>query len=207
MLAWDVLLVAAARAAQGLGARMVTDSGVKTLEGSAERFHVSDGRRPTSGLVVGGIGAPRSEVGLFVELLVFGALLVGFVATPLLGSVFGASMGAGDAKGAGSEAGDGGARGWRGAAGPRTAATAALLAATAAAAVLPAAWALEFALATRRRVAVLSYWALLLVVALPLMDWVSRGRRVPTIIVRKVLRPSPCYCLIPLRVFSMSWRV
>ena len=56
---------------------------------------------------------------------------------------------------------------------------AAVLVVAAAAAVRPALWALRFAAARWRRVA-------LLVAALPLMDWVSRRRKVPTIIVRKV---------------------
>lgn len=60
----------------------------------------------------------------------------------------------------------------------------------AAAAVGPALWALRFAFARWRRIALLGYWVGLLVAALPLMDWVSRRRKVPTIIVRKVPRPS-----------------
>lgn len=54
------------------------------------------------------------------------------------------------------------------------------------AAVRPALWALSFAFARWRRVVLLGYWVALLVAALPLMDWVSRARKVPTIIVRKV---------------------
>jgi len=57
---------------------------------------------------------------------------------------------------------------------------------TVAAAVRPALWALGFAFARWRRVALLAYWVGLLVAALPLMDWVSQRRKVPTIIVRKV---------------------
>jgi len=43
----------------------------------------------------------------------------------------------------------------------------------------------RFALATPRRMALLGYWVLALGAALPAMDWLSRARRVPTIIVRK----------------------
>ena len=61
-----------------------------------------------------------------------------------------------------------------------------MLVVAATAAVRPALWALRFAAARWRRVALLAYWVGLLVAALPLMDWVSRRRKVPTIIVRKV---------------------
>ncbi len=67
---------------------------------------------------------------------------------------------------------------------------AAVLIAAVAAAIQPALWALSFAFARWRRVALLAYWVGLLVAALPLMDWVSRRRKVPTIIVRKVKSPS-----------------
>ena len=66
------------------------------------------------------------------------------------------------------------------------AALAAVLALAVAAAVWPALWALSFAFARWRRIALMGYWAALLAAALPLMDWVSRRRKVPTIIVRKV---------------------
>lgn len=66
------------------------------------------------------------------------------------------------------------------------AALAAVLALAVAAAVRPALWALGFAFARWRRIALLGYWVALLAAALPLMDWVSRRRKVPTIIVRKV---------------------
>ena len=72
---------------------------------------------------------------------------------------------------------------------------AAVLMAAAAAAIQPALWALRFACARWRRVALLVYWVCLLMAALPLMDWVSRRRKVPTIIVRKawtLLRPGLC---------------
>ena len=65
-------------------------------------------------------------------------------------------------------------------------ALAAVLALAVAAAVRPALWALSFAFARWRRIALLGYWVALLAAALPLMDWVSRRRKVPTIIVRKV---------------------
>ena len=55
-----------------------------------------------------------------------------------------------------------------------------------AAAVFPATWVLSFALATRRRVALLGYWGLLLAGTLPCMDWVSRRSGMQTILVRKV---------------------
>ena len=61
-----------------------------------------------------------------------------------------------------------------------------MLALAVAAAVQPALWALSFAFARWRRIALLGYWVALLAAALPLMDWVSRRRKVPTIIVRKV---------------------
>lgn len=66
------------------------------------------------------------------------------------------------------------------------------------AAVRPALWALGFAFARWRRIALLAYWVVLLVAALPLMDWVSRRRKVPTIIVRKVRSqrgPALCFSL------------
>ena len=66
------------------------------------------------------------------------------------------------------------------------AALATVLALAVAAAVRPALWALAFAFARWRRIALLGYWVALLAAALPLMDWVSRRRKVPTIIVRKV---------------------
>ena len=61
-----------------------------------------------------------------------------------------------------------------------------MLALAVAVAVQPALWALSFAYARWRRIALLGYWVALLAAALPLMDWVSRRRKVPTIIVRKV---------------------
>ena len=66
------------------------------------------------------------------------------------------------------------------------AALATVLALAVAAAVRPALWALSFAFARWRRIALLGYWVALLAAALPLMDWVLRRRKVPTIIVRKV---------------------
>ncbi len=75
---------------------------------------------------------------------------------------------------------------------------AAVLMAAAAAAIQPALWALGFAFARWRRVALLAYWVGLLVAALPLMDWVSRRRKVPTIIVRKVRSTIPAMPVLPL---------
>ena len=66
------------------------------------------------------------------------------------------------------------------------AALAAVLVLAATAAVQPALWALSFAFMRWRRIVLLGYWVALLAAALPLMDWVSRRRKVPTIIVRKV---------------------
>ena len=45
--------------------------------------------------------------------------------------------------------------------------------------------AVQHALGSQQRIWVLLYWALLLVAALPAMDWLARAS-VPTIIVRKV---------------------
>ena len=82
---------------------------------------------------------------------------------------------------------------------------AAVLVVAAAAAVRPALWALRFASARWRRIALLGYWVGLLVAALPLMDWVSRRRKVPTIIVRKVESPlQPGLCLLRPRS-CLSW--
>lgn len=58
-------------------------------------------------------------------------------------------------------------------------------------AVGPAVWALQYAFATWRRAGILAFWVGLLAVSLPLMDRLSRSRRVPTIIVRKVRLPPP----------------
>ena len=67
------------------------------------------------------------------------------------------------------------------------------------AALRPALWVLGFALARWRRVALLAYWVVLLVAALPLMDWVSRRRKVPTIIVRKVRSHRGSFLSLSLR--------
>ena len=61
-----------------------------------------------------------------------------------------------------------------------------LLATAAAAAARPAVWALGFAFATRRRLAILVFWAGSLAAALPLMDWMARESGLQTIVVRKV---------------------
>ena len=66
---------------------------------------------------------------------------------------------------------------------PATDVAAAAVAALAAAAAAPAAlWALRFALATRRRLLLLCWWAFALVAALPAMGWLNRSGRVPPIL-------------------------
>lgn len=53
--------------------------------------------------------------------------------------------------------------------------------------VLAAAWwTVQHAVASRTRIAILAWWVVLLAAALPAMDWASRGRKAPTIIIRKV---------------------
>ncbi|KAK9866795.1 hypothetical protein WJX84_005754 [Apatococcus fuscideae] len=52
--------------------------------------------------------------------------------------------------------------------------------------VLAAAWwTVQHALDSRTRVAILAWWVVLLAAALPAMDWASRNRKAPTIIIRK----------------------
>lgn len=51
-------------------------------------------------------------------------------------------------------------------------------------------WTVQHALASRTRIAVLAWWVLLMTAALPTMDWASRNRKAPTIIIRKV-RSTP----------------
>lgn len=204
LLAWDVLLLAASYAAHTLGGR-------STAESAAASMGITDSQWLTAG-GISGIWASRSEASLFVELLMFGALLTGMLLTPLLRGLFrpaaapSAIVDVHLCSGAGKDGHEGkstavqngrtvslqksrmGQEGISHARGRlwRAVAAAALITAAAAAAIKPAVWALSFALATHRRVALLVYWIVLLLAALPLMDWVSRGRRVPTIIVRKV---------------------
>ncbi|CAK0785366.1 hypothetical protein CVIRNUC_008574 [Coccomyxa viridis] len=124
----------------------------------------------------------RSGVGLFVELLVFGALVTAVPCVVLLRTLCpqdAASRGPVSPRKGRSKALSRRQKLLAGAA------LAAVLALAVAAAVRPALWALGFAFARWRRIALLGYWVALLAAALPLMDWVSRRRKVPTIIVRK----------------------
>ena len=173
LLLWDVALLGASFAATLLpGARAAC--GGSTVSGPAWAC-----RRG------GALLASRSHVSLFVELLVFGALLVGLICAPLLRALFAATPGGAAAKSGAQRAGRRAGRG-RGVDLRVVGALALVVGCAAAAAAFPAAWALEFALGTWRRAALLGYWVLILAAALPAMDWVSRARRVPTIIVRKV---------------------
>ena len=47
-------------------------------------------------------------------------------------------------------------------------------------------WTVQHALDSRTRVAILAWWVVLLAATLPAMDWASRNRKAPTIIIRKV---------------------
>ena len=165
----------------------------------------------------------RSPVGLFVELLVAAAVLVGVLAAPLLQTVFGSRgapvipstpvLAAQDDPAPAAAApppnvrvsdhrrrapapaalvthqrsrGRDEGRASSGRKAAAAVAVAVLGVGAMAAAALPAVWAVRFALASPQRVGLLGYWAALLAAALPAMDWLSRARRVPTIIVRKV---------------------
>ncbi|BDA46982.1 probable dolichol kinase at C-terminar half [Coccomyxa sp. Obi] len=195
LLLWDVLLLGASFAA-GLLDVAVPRSGQWSSHPSS--VHQRKG--------LSSIFASRSEVGLFVELLVFGALLTGLVVGQLLRSLHAPAAQAGkqdkEPKQAVSVAADGsrdalGTEQSKRSGGVRTEGVkrgdwralrtvgllVAVLGLALVAAVRPALWALAFALSSWRRVALLGYWALLLAGALPFMDWVSS--RVPTIIVRK----------------------
>ena len=196
LLLWDVLLLGASFAA-GLLDAAVPHSGHQL--GSLSSVHQHEG--------LSSVFALRSEVGLFGELLVFGALLTGLVVSQLLWSLHASAVeseeqgkepkravsvaanGSRQALAAEQDKRSGGVRAeglkrgdWRAL---RTVGLlVAVLGLALVAAVRPALWALAFALSSWRRVALLGYWALLLAGALPFMDWVSS--RVPTIIVRKV---------------------
>ena len=211
LLAWDVALLGMCAAVEFLGPGLGDMSGGR---GTA--------------VFASAVLRERSPVGLFVELLVAAAVLIGSLAAPLLQTVFGprdlavqpstpdlaahsgddaapaaaasapsgrvsdprrraAAPAAADARQGGKGTGGGREAGSRKAA--AAVAVAVLGVGAVAAAALPAVWAVRFALASPRRVALLCYWAALLAAALPAMDWLSRARRVPTIIVRKVALP------------------
>lgn len=219
LLSWDVALLGVCAAVERL--ELGRGSGFSKLSTRPA------GAQPASGAAAfaSAVLRERSSIGLFVELLVAAAVLVGALAAPLLQTIFGPPEPGSNvpqrlqtpalppAKAAENGApGGGGGCAAAGAAGPepgkvarvrvrvsepgrRASAAAAVVVlgvgATAAAA-LPATWAVRFALATPRRLALLAYWAAVLAAALPAMDWLSRARRVPTIIVRKVgSRPTP----------------
>lgn len=199
LLLWDVLLLGASFAAALLDAAVSQSGQWSSQLGSLSSVHQRKG--------LSSIFASRSEVGLFVELLVFGALLTGLVVSQLLRSLHApaahsekqdkepnqavsvAADGSREALDTEQDKRSGGVRtegvrrgGWRAL---RTVGLlVAVLGLALVAAVQPALWALAFALSSWRRVTLLGYWALLLASALPFMDWVSS--RVPTIIVRKV---------------------
>jgi hypothetical protein len=198
LLLWDVLLLGASLATSLLSAGGWA-SAKAACSGGLEGAGCS--RAP------GALLASRCHVSLFVELLVFAALLVGLVCAPLLQALFapaavaGANTGSSAAAHAGSRAAQRASRKaekrqgrGRGLNLKIVGLLAAVVGCAAAAAAFPAAWALGFALGSWRRAALVGYWAGLLLAALPLMDWVSRRRRVPTIIVRKVcgLRAPVC---------------
>ena len=210
LLAWDVALLGVCAAVETLGPGLGLGlGGTATGQGTA--------------VFASAVLRERSPVGLFVELLVAAAVLVGTLAAPLLQTVFGQrdapvkpstpvlaaqddaapaaaapplngrvsdprcrapAMAAADAR-QGSK-GRGGGRDIGGRRAAAAVAVAVLGVGAVAAAALPAVWAVRFALASPQRVALLGYWAALLAAALPAMDWLSRARRVPTIIVRKV---------------------
>ena len=213
LLAWDVALLGVCAAVETLGPGLGLGlGGTATGQGAA--------------VFASAVLRERSPVGLFVELLVAAAVLVGTLAAPLLQTVFGPRDAAGkpstpvlaaqdDAAAAAAAPPPNGrvsdprrrapapaatdahqgsrARDTRDTGGRRAAAAAAVAVlgvGAVAAAALPAVWAVRFALSSPQRVALLGYWAALLAAALPAMDWLSRARRVPTIIVRKVPPPS-----------------
>ncbi len=205
LLLWDVLLLGASFAAGLLEAALP----VKIQQDSQLGGSGGSGK-PLGGL--SSILASRSDASLFVELLVFGALLTGLVVTQLLRALHApanspvkpdkehaqgvsvAADGSREALAAGRKQQKGVKRreGVRRREGTRLGTVALLVAVLClvlAAAVRPALWVLGFALGSWRRVALLGYWGLLLAGALPFMDWVSG--RVPTIIVRKVLCSHP----------------
>lgn len=212
LLAWDVALLGVCAAVENLGPGLGLGLG-DTAAGQGMAVFASAVLRE------------RSPVGLFVELLVAAAVLVGTLAAPLLQTVFGPRDAAGKpstpvlAAHSGEDAepaaaaphpngrvsdprrrapapaavdahprsrGRGGGRAAGGRKSAAALAVAVLGVGAVAAAALPAAWAVRFALSSPQRVALLCYWAALLAAALPAMDWLSRARRVPTIIVRKV---------------------
>lgn len=169
LLLWDVLLLGASFAASLLPASAAC---------------AEAGPAPCAR---GAVLASRSHASLFVELLVFAALLVGVLCAPLLRALFeGARAGDPPQKRAGKKQGP---RGRHGLDLRVVGLLAVIVGCAAAAAAFPAAWALGFAMGTWRRAALLGYWVGLLAAALPAMDWVSRRRRVPTIIVRKACAP------------------
>jgi hypothetical protein len=208
LLGWDVALLGACAALQAGAAAAAAAAALPA--------------RPAGGPPGGGAAAfasavlrARAPAGVFVELLVAAALLVGALAAPLLQAVFGpperaappgadpGAWAAGhgvpkDGRPAPAPAAGAGADACGGSCGralrPRRRAAAAAVAVlgvgAVAAAVLPAAWAVRFALATPRRMGLLGYLVLALGAALPAMDWLSRARRVPTIIVRKARPPA-----------------
>lgn len=199
LLLWDVLLLGASFSAGILDAAVPQSGQWSSQLGSLSSVRHHGG--------LSSIFASRSEVGLFVELLVFGALVTGLVVSQLLRSlhppaaqskkqdkdpnqaVSVAADGSREALATGQDNCSGGVRTGGVAGGDWRALRSVgllvvVLGLALVAAVRPALWALAFALSSWRRVALLGYWALLLAGALPFMDWVSS--RVPTIIVRKV---------------------
>lgn len=213
LLSWDVALLAICAAIEHL--HIGLGSALPTLSTQHAAAQSASGAAAFASAVL----RERSSVGLFVELLVAAAVLVGALAAPLLQTIFGPPESAGNGPqrlqtatfapveaatengglggsecAAAGEAGPGSGMVARGRVsvsepGRRASAVAAVAVlgiGAVAAAALPALWAVRFALATPRRLALLAYWAAVLAAALPAMDWLSRVRRVPTIIVRKV---------------------
>ena len=204
LLLWDVLLLGVSFAAG-----LFEAAGPLSHRRSSQ--FGADGRAKSPG-GLSSILASRSDASLFVELLVFGALLTGLVVSQLLRALHapaapsekqdkeqaqGVSVEADGSREAlaadkrkkhSSKVRRGGAQGWE----RRQLVTVGLLVSVLSlavtAAVRPALWVLGVTLSSWRRVALLGYWVLLLAGALPLMDWVSG--RVPTIIVRKVRSPG-----------------
>lgn len=201
LLLWDVLLLGASFIA-GLmerGALLNGQHSGQQTEWPAQKSGAGSG--------VSNILASRSEVSLFVELLVFGALLTGLIVSQLLRAlqapaalperrqkepsqaVSVAADGSREAVAADRRR-QNGALGRQGAEAikAKRRGIVGLLGLVLGLAVLAALqlapWALGYALSSWRRVALLGYWAVLLAGALPFMDWVAN--RVPTIIVRKV---------------------
>ncbi|KAK9795962.1 hypothetical protein WJX73_008372 [Symbiochloris irregularis] len=142
----------------------------------------------------------RTDIGLFVEMLLFAAVVCALIVTPLARSLFSDAAGPAPEHGSdreGTEAAAEASAGWGNQAqGPnrswqkvaicaKGALLLCLLATAAAVAVRPALLALQYATGTRRRMAVLLSWVAMLAVALPLMDRLARSQQVPTIIVRK----------------------